>query len=155
MSFVQFDKGIEVTNDQTLLIIPFLQKDELYLIIESTTVENYTLISYNLSDSYHRNSQELNPANKITLSSATSKLFSFNNKVSLLTAKLNNKTWKATLHHLETDTNLASWKPIPQSTLVASDTMFDIENYTAFSHKADGVTTASVINDHIAFHTFF
>ena len=141
---------MEITSDQTLLLIPFGQKDELHLVIESTTADNYTLISYNLADSYlHRHSQEINPANKIMLSTATSKLFCFNNKVSLLTVKL-----KPTLYHLETDADLATWKPIPQSSFAANETMYDIENCTVFSHKTE-LTVACIMNDRIIFHTFF
>jgi len=108
-----------------------------------------TFKSYNLNDplQYKESTQEIDPASKISLSAATCKLFYFNNKISLLIGKLNNKTWRVSLYQLDTGSQLASWKLISHSSLSISEFLLDLENSIPVSHNDDisnFVTTTAI-----------
>jgi len=124
--------------------------------IQSTTNENYMLKTYNLNDplQHKESNQEIDPASKILPFAATCKLFCFNNKISLLYGKLNNKTFKSSLYQLDTGSQLASWKLISYSNLSVSELLIDPENLIPISHKDDEAIVTSVLNDCIVFHVF-
>ena len=154
---VAFHKGTEITSSQNLLLGPIQQNDELNLLEQNSTTGNfnYMLVCYKMADScLHRSSQEIN-ANKITISSATCKMFCLNGKMSLLVGKFNvNRTWKLSLYRLDTDTLHATWRSLSHFSLLVSESMFDFENSIPISHKNDGVVITSALNDRIVFHIF-
>lgn len=110
---------------------------------------------YNLANSsLHCSSQEID-ANKITLSSATSKMFCFGNKIAILIGKINNKIWKLSLYCLDVETTLiAVWKLVSHFTLSIPEAQFDFENSALVSHKDGGLIIVSILNDRITFQVF-
>ena len=151
---VAFDRGSEITNSQNLLFIPNQQNNELNLVEQNNATGKQTLICYfNLAESFmHRSSQEIN-ANKIILSLATCKMFSLNNKISLLIGKLSNNTWKLSFYSLHTES--MTYKQVSNFSLSIPEPNFDFVNCIPVSHRDGRVIIASVLNDRIVFHIFY
>ena len=152
---VAFDRGSEITNSQNLLFILNQQNNnELNLVEQNIVTGKQTLICYfNLADSsLHRSSQEIN-ANKIILSLATCKMFSLNNKTSLLTGKLSNKAWKLNLFSLHTES--VTYKQVLNFNLSIPEPNFDFANCIPVSHRDGRIIIASVLNDRLVFHIFY
>lgn len=145
-----FDRGTEITGSKNLLLFPVQHNDELYL-VEQT--EKHTLTCYNMADSsLHRSSQEIN-VTKITLDSGYCTMLCFDTKISLLIAKLSDKSWKFKLYYLDTKNKLATPRLISNFSNSIPETMLDFENSISRSHKDGGVIIATAVNDCIYFHT--
>ena len=137
---------------------PLIHNNKLHLM-----VRNNMLRTYNLLDNKER-CQEINLTNKNMHCTATCyKTFHFFNKISLLTGKVDYKTWKLNLYHLVLEAKPAtgaSWEQVPFSRFSISDSLFDLDNCIPISHREDGVIIVSVLNDlakrtHcIVFHIF-
>lgn len=144
-----FDKDIEIANSQNLLPMPI--QNELLLIVQNTGIGNDILMIYNLVDG-KVNDREISSTKKIAACPTTCKTFFFNNKISLLIARLINKTWKVTVYQLDTDMSFASWKVVSHSNLSIPESQVDLENSFPISHKDDGVIIVSILNDRFKFN---
>lgn len=151
---------IEITtDDQNLIGIPVPYKNELYLIIYCASTKTYSFISYNMIDSFHRASQKLNPENAISFDdAAASRIFLFNNKISVFTAGRYNKinrTWRSTLYCLNTEALHATWTPVvPYCSFTATKFEFDFDNYVSISHKDNEIIVVTGVNNCITFRAF-
>ena len=105
-----------------------------------------------MTDSFHRSSQELNPKRKLMLSTAACKMFCLNNKISILTGKLHNRTWRSSVNCLDTEPQLATWKLIPSLTLSTSELFLNFDNSFVMSYKDDTIIIVSVVHDSVHFH---
>lgn len=150
---VKIEIEIEITSDQTLIGTPFSCKNELYLITQNTA-RNYFLINYNMTDSFHRGSHELNPENTIPFNA--SRMFLFNNKISVFTGRFNKRTcqWKSALYYLDTEGLYGTWLPIPYCSFTVSKLHFDFDNSVSISPKDDEIIVVTGVNKCIIFRVF-
>ena len=133
------------------------------MVLNDSANGNYTFRTYNLLNSKERH-QEIQLANKNMHCAATFyKLFYFFNKISLLTGRVEYKTWNLNLYHLALDAKPAtygSWEQVPFSRFSISQSLFDVDNCIPISHREDGVIVVGILNDlakqtHcIVFHIF-
>ena len=150
---MSFAKGIEIANNKNLLHMP-IENDKLLLIVQN---EDDMLMTYSLVDGKEEY-QKISSTKKIEPCPTIYKIFCFNNRISLLTARLFLGQWKANVYQL--DTSLASWKLASPCTLTTPEAQTDFENSIPISHKDDGVILISILNDQyninyrIVFHMF-
>ena len=150
---VQYDNDYAIHNydsEHSLLI----HINKLHLMVRNS-MGNNTLRTHNLLDCKERG--EINVTDKNVFSNTSCKMFYFFNKISLLTGRVDYKTWRLNLYHLDTKTTCATWKQVPFSRFSISCSLFDLENCIPVSHRADGVIVVSIPNDlakHIVFHIF-
>ena len=128
--------------------------------VQNSTNENDMLRTYNLLAMDSREfekGQEINLTSKNIQSATCYKIFYFVNKISLLTGRVDYKTWRLNLYHLVLDTNpakCASWEKVPFSRFSISDSLFDLNNCIPVSHREDRVIVVSTVKDCILFHIF-
>ena len=122
--------------------------NDLLLIVQNTGIGNDILKTYSIVDG-KVNDREITSTKKIAPCNTTCKMFNFNNKNSLLIARLTNKIWKGTVYQLDTD---MSWKLISHSNLSIPESQVDLENSIPISHKDDGVIIISILNDRFKFN---
>ena len=147
-------KDREVTSNQILILIPVQQNHELNLVEHNSLTGTWTVICYNLIDSFlHRSSEGIN-VNKIILDATTRKIFYYNNKISLFVGKVNNHAWKLTLHSLVTEGQLSTFKPVLHCNLSLPESSFDSENWLAVSHKSGEIIIPTVLHDRINLNIF-
>ena len=145
------NKDSEITNKQISILIPIQHNHEFNMVEHNSLTGTWTVICYNLADSFlHRSSDEINVSKSI-LSATTCKIFYYNNKISLFVGKLNNHTWKLTLYSLNTETQPSTFKLVPHHSLSLTKPDFDSENWITVSNKDGWIIIASVISDQICF----
>ena len=155
---VEYDSDFAVCCDDNQHLSLFLN-ETLYSIVRNSTDRTNILKTYHL---IHHKENDINLTNKKSLHAYTSfKLFSFCNKLALLTGKHDFRTWNLRLYQLDqTTATCATWEQVAFSKYSISDSLFDFQNCIPVSHREDRVTLVSVLNDHvnanhcIAFHIF-
>ena len=151
---LKINKDIEITNNQISILFPIQRNHEFNMVEYDSLTGTWTLICYNLADSFLHRSSEGISVNKVILNAITHKVFYCNNKISLLAGKLSNHTWKLALYSLDTESQLLTFKLISQCNPPLPELNFDSENWITISHKDGVIIVASVINDRICFHVF-
>ena len=98
---LKFDKGIEITIGEALVLSPLQQKDGIYLMTHNITTGIYTIINYVICIQLILMKVVVRISilriKLFNFTTATCKLFFFNAKVSILTGKASNKMWKLSL----------------------------------------------------------
>ena len=116
----EIDKDTEITSNQNVLFMP--SNNDLLLIVQNTGIGNDILKTYSIVDG-KVNDREISSTKRIAPCNTTCKMFNFNNKNTLLIARLTNKIWKGTVYQLDTD---MSWKLISHSNLSIPELQVDL-----------------------------
>ena len=122
------------------------------MVEHGSLTSTWTVICYNLADSFlHRSSEGINVSRTI-FNATTRKIFYYNNKISLFVGKLSNHTWKLALYSLHNESQLSTFKLVTHCNLSLPELNFDSENWVTVSQKDSVIIVASVINDRIYFN---
>ena len=149
---LNYSVGYDQLNQLSCLI----QNDR--VVIKSSVNNNNMVKIHSLLDCMAHD-QEYKLANEID-ASCPYIMFYFGNAITLLTVKVKYKTLHLNLYYLDTKARFASLFKVPFSNYLISDSLFDLRNCIAVSHRDDGVIVVSILNDQvfrnhrIVFHIF-